>query len=208
VPETPQEFFDRIAAAAAARPGGRLPVPADITESEIFPFETGDLRVVAFDPPVVPEPARSGDPGGPPCGRCEQGEAGVIWSDERWLLMPIGDTDSLPFSAFLMPREHLDFGELDAPLAAELGPLLVAIERAAKALGDIGRVHLNIWGDGGSHLHVWILARPLGQLQLRGSTLPDWSDVLPPVPAEQRAADQRAVVDALVASYGGRSHLD
>jgi hypothetical protein len=207
MPETPQQFYDRVRAHAAQQADGRLAVPAELTESEIFPFETAGLRVREFEAPVVPEPPRAGEPGGQPCHRCERGEDGALWGDQHWLLVPPGDSLGVPFAALLMPRTHVDFGELGAERAAELGPLLVAIERAVKSLGDIGRVHVYIWGDGGAHLHVWILARPLGLLQMRGSSLPDWLDVLPPRPEGDIVADQRTVVAALVGSYGGRSLL-
>jgi hypothetical protein len=205
MPETPQAFYDRVTAYAAAQPDGRLPLTEDFTDSEIFPFEPEGLRVKQFAPPVVPEPPRSGDPGGTPCGRCAKGDEDAIWSNERWMLVPAGSMNTIPFTGLLMPREHLDFGELDAVLAAELGPLMIATEAAAKTLGNIGRVHLMVIGDGGSHLHVWVFARPLGQLQMRGSSLIEWSDLLPPIPAEQLAADQRAVAEALAASYGGQA---
>jgi hypothetical protein len=38
--------------------------------------------------------------------------------------------------------------------------LLGRIERAIRSLGDIGRVHVCRWGDGGEHLHWWFMARP------------------------------------------------
>jgi hypothetical protein len=203
VPETPQEFYERVAAAAAAGPDGRLPVSAEFTDSDIFPFEGAGLRVREFEAPVVPEPPREGEAGGKACHRCEIGDAGAIWGNERWILVPPGAEMGIPFTALLMPRAHLDFGELDAQHAAEVGPLLIAIERAVKSLGNIGRVHIELIGDGAAHLHLWVFARPLGQLQLRGSCLVDWLDVLPPTPAEQLVADQKAVAAALVATYGG-----
>jgi hypothetical protein len=58
-------------------------------------------------------------------------------------------------------------------------------------------VHVNRWGDGGAHLHVWFFARPEGLLQLRGSCLPDWLDVLPPLPPEDSDAITRHVVGRL-----------
>jgi hypothetical protein len=203
MPETPDEFYARVAAYAAAQPDGRLPVTAEFTDSDIYPFEGDSLRAKAFEPPVVPEPARAGEPGGPPCHRCEIGDQGAFWGNERWLLVPAGAEFAIPFAALLMPREHLDYGELDAAMAGEMGVLMVAIEHAVKSLGDIGRVHASIIGDGGAHLHVWFFGRPLGQLQLRGSCLIDWMDLLPALPADQVSADQAAVADALVASYGG-----
>jgi hypothetical protein len=206
MPETPQAFYDRVSSAAAAAPDGRLAVSAEVAESDIFPFEIDGLRVKPFEAPVVPEPPRNGDPGGSPCGRCAVGDKGAIWSNERWMLVPPESMNTLPFTALLMPREHLDLGELDAVHAGEMGPLIVEVERAVKSLGDIGRVHVMVVGDGARHLHVWFFGRPLGQLQLRGSSLIDWSDLLPPVPPEVLAADQRAVAEALVSSYGGSAH--
>jgi hypothetical protein len=203
MPETPQQFFDRVSAAAAACPDGRLAVPTEIVESEIFPFESDALRVKAFEPPVVPEPPRVGDPGGEPCRRCERGDEGAFWSNERWTLSPAASIKALPFAAFLEPRAHLDVDELDAAMSAEFGRLLIAAQRAVNALDHIGRVHVYIWGDGARHMHVWLMARPLGLLQLRGSNLPDWTDVLPPVPADQRTADERTVAEALRAEVGG-----
>jgi hypothetical protein len=84
----------------------------------------------------------------------------------------------------LEPRAHLDLGELDEAAAAELGVLILRIERALAAVSGVGRVHVNRWGDGGAHLHVWFFGRPEGMVQLRGSCLPDWLDVLPPMPVE------------------------
>jgi len=72
-------------------------------------------------------------------------------------------------------------------------------------LPHIGRVHVNKWGDGSAHLHVFFLARPEGFGQLRGSNLALWEDLLPRVPAAHLAADLRAVADAL-ARDGGRAH--
>jgi hypothetical protein len=82
----------------------------------------------------------------------------------------------------------------------------VRIERAVRGLGHIGRVHLNKWGDGGAHLHLMFLARPEGLLQLRGSNLALWEEMLPRVEEEVAAADLRAVAHAL-ATQGGRAHV-
>jgi diadenosine tetraphosphate (Ap4A) HIT family hydrolase len=200
VTDTPEQFAARVAAAADAE--GRLPLPAQAMW-EIFPFETDGLRTVPLRPPVLPEPPRAGE-GGRPCRRCADPERGVIWSDERWLLVGM-DTLSLPFGALLMPRAHLDLGDLDDQHAAELGLLTVRIERAVQALLHIGRVHVNKWGDGSAHVHVFFQARPEGFGQLRGSNLSLWEDLLPKVPADVLAADLRAVAERL-AEGGGRVH--
>ncbi len=50
------------------------------------------------------------------------------------------------------------------------------------------------------HFHLWFFPRPLGQLQLRGSMLPVWLDVLPPLPADEKEAALTWVAAALAAS--------
>lgn len=97
------------------------------------------------------------------------------------------------FSLFLEPLEHLDLSDLDDDHAAELGRLVVRVTRAMEALPGVGRVHVNRWGDGAEHLLVWFFARPTGVLQLRGSCLPDWLDVLPPMSQEQWDSDISAL---------------
>ncbi|MFE7560516.1 hypothetical protein [Kitasatospora sp. NPDC057500] len=83
--------------------------------------------------------------------------------------------------------------------------MLQRVERAILALGGIGRVHLNRWGDGAAHLHLWLIARPAGQRQLLGSTLPLWMDVLPPLPDALRADTLRRIA-ATLATGGGTAH--
>lgn len=141
------------------------------------------LRVVPLHDPVLPEPPRAGEVGGGSCWRCDDPDEGVVWSDDRWVLTGTGEL-GLPFGAMLLPRAHLDLGDLDDQHAADLGLLTVRIERAVSALPHIGRVHVNKWGDGGSHLHMFFLARPAGFLQLRGSNVALWEDLLPRVPTE------------------------
>ncbi|MEO7269845.1 MAG: hypothetical protein ABIW49_11630 [Knoellia sp.] len=50
------------------------------------------------------------------------------------------------------------------------------------------------WGDGGSHAHVWFIARPVGMSQLRGTYMAVWDDLLPPVPLEVRDDNAAAAV--------------
>jgi diadenosine tetraphosphate (Ap4A) HIT family hydrolase len=90
----------------------------------------------------------------------------------------------------LQPRVHAEsVAELPPAEAAELGPLVGRVQRAVESLGGIGRVHLNYWGDGGAHFHLWFYPRPYGQLQLRGTFLGLWSVLLPDLPDEEvRAA--------------------
>lgn len=198
----PPELFTRAVAAADAE--GRLPVP-DQVQWETFPFESGSLFVKPLEPPVLPEPPRGGE-GGAPCLRCERPEEGVAWSDERWVLAGLGDPGGLPLLAVLMPRDHVDLEALDDELAADLGLLMVQVSRAVQALRGIGRVHVCKWGDGLAHLHVFFMARPAGMLQLRGSNLALWEEMLPRVPQAELDADLLAVAELLAAARGGRVH--
>lgn len=201
MPYTPEEFYARAVAHADAE--GRLPAPPQ-SEWDIFPFEVESLRTRPLQPPVLPEPPRGGESGPEACRRCQDPERGAVWADERWVLVRFDEPLGLPFGAALMPRAHLDLGDLDETHAAELGVLTVRIDRAVRALGGIGRVHVCKWGDGGAHLHLMFLARPAGLLQLRGSNLALWEEMLPRLPEEVTAADLGTVARTL-AETGGRA---
>ena len=58
------------------------------------------------------------------------------------------------------------------------------VERAMRAIGDIGRVHIGRWGEGSEHLHWWFMARPARMRQLSDSFAAIWDDILPPLPEE------------------------
>jgi diadenosine tetraphosphate (Ap4A) HIT family hydrolase len=99
---------------------------------------------------------------------------------------------------WLASRVHVDsFADLPEQLAAEFGSVVARVARAILSLGDVGRVHLYRWGDGGAHFHVWLLPRPLGMLEASGMMLPLWEDVLPNVPDEELAAAARRVAAAM-----------
>lgn len=202
MPYSPQEFYERCLVHADDE--GRLPLPSQ-SGWDIFPFEFEGLRGRRLEPPALPEPPRYGE-GGKPCGRCDNPDRDVVWSDERWTVSGWGEPLGLPVAATLMPKAHLDLGDLDETHAAELGLLTVRIDRAIRTLPHIGRVHVNKWGDGGAHLHLVFLARPAGLAQLRGSNLPLWEEMLPRVDQEVADADLRAVAHALAAG-GGRAHV-
>ena len=189
---TPQEFHQRVLAHADA--DRRLPLPEQ-SMWEIFPFEPDSLRVKPLDPLTLPEPPRAGE-GGLDCWRCTNAEQDVVWSNERWVLTSFAQS-RLPFAAMLMPRDHLDLGDLSDGMAAELGVLAVRVTRAVEALDAIGRVHLYKFGDGGAHLHAFLLGRPAGLLQLRGSNLALWEEMLPVLPAEEAASVMAVAVGAL-----------
>lgn len=193
---TPEQFHAH--AMQAADNEGRLPL-SRMTYWEIFPFEPDALRTVPFQPPTLPEPERR-DAGGDceTCRSCDEG----IWLNDRWRITRWSGA-GVPLALILYSREHYDVADLPDELASELGVLSVHVCRAIEALPNIARAHVSRWGDGGAHLHVWFLARPAGQLQLRGSCLPVWDDLLPEYPDDVSAADGLTVVTALAASYGG-----
>jgi len=198
MPLSPDEFYAN--ALAAADEEQRLPL-SRMTGWDVTPFEAEGLRVSRLRPPVDPEPPRDdADPAA--CTSCRRRGAG-IWLGEHWRLTRVGGV-GVPLVLMLHPRDHHDLGDLTDELAAELGVLSAHIARHVEALPHISRCHLYRIGDGGAHLHVWFFARPAGQVQLRGSWLVVWDDLLPEYPAAVAEADAATVADALVASYGGR----
>ena len=142
---------------------------------------------------VLPEPPRRGEPGGPPCRICSGGSAPQVWSDPWWTLhAPRGC--SLPGTVWLASRAHVDsFADLPDDAAAQFGPVAARIERAILGRGDVARVHLYRWGDGGAHFHVWFLPRPLGMVEAAGMMLPLWEEVLPNRPDDELLAAARLV---------------
>ena len=102
----------------------------------------------------------------------------------------------------LNTREHLDFGELDDDLASEMGRITNRLVRIIEHLPNIGRVHVNRWGDGGAHCHVWFVARTARLTSARGSYAIDWDDILPAGPEDVWRADLHTVATKL-ANWGG-----
>jgi len=183
-------FVERVAAAAG--PDGRLS-PAQVADAEIFPFE-GPLRVKELAAPVEPEPARAGE-SATDCHNCALPDTTYLWTSTHWRLR-ILEGRAVP-TLMLEPRAHLDLADLDDRAARELGALTVAVARALEAVPGVARAHVHRWGDGAAHLHIWFFGRPAGLLQLRGSCLPDWLDLLPPLPAESAQAIGEHVAQAL-----------
>jgi len=173
VPETPEELYERVKDALRMPP---------VEEWETFPFD-GEMRPRPLDPPAGRDPARQGE-GGVDCRRCAASDDEYLWTDERWRMHALGPT-GLPAVLLLESREHFaEPGDLTDELAAELGVLLGRIERAVRAIPDVGRVHVCRWGDGGEHLHWWFIARPARFPQLIGSFAAVWDEILPPVPED------------------------
>ena len=148
-------------------------------------------------PRVIPEPPRRGEAGGEPCAICEGDTTNAVWSDEHFTLHPPVN-GSLPGTVWLASRAHVDsFKDLPPEVAAAFAPLAGRIEQAILARGDVGRVHVYRWGDGGAHFHVWFIPRPLGMLEAKNHMLPLGEDVLPVVPDDQLAEAARRVAAAL-----------
>jgi diadenosine tetraphosphate (Ap4A) HIT family hydrolase len=149
-----------------------------------LPYEE-PLSVLTLGDRVIPEPPRRGEPGGDPCAICGGATTSAVWFDDRWTLHPpVGG--SLPGAVWLASREHADsFSDLSPEAALSFGPIAAKVETAILSLGDIARVHVYRWGDGGAHFHVWFIPRPLGMLEARGMMLPLWEDVLPNVTDEE-----------------------
>ncbi len=197
MPETPQQFYDRVSTAIAAD-GYR---ESDLAQWKSWPFD-GDLTVRPLDPPEPVEPPRHGA-GGVGCHVCAPDNPLIVWRDDLFLLgLPLEPT-ALPFTAFLMSRRHADLADLTDAEGARMGIVMVHLERAVCAVLDVPRVQVLRWGDGSEHLHWWVMARPTGMLQLRGTFLSHWDDLLPPVPREQLRSDAEMVAVDLVARVGG-----
>jgi diadenosine tetraphosphate (Ap4A) HIT family hydrolase len=145
----------------------------------------------------IPEPPRRGEPGGPPCGICTGLATTAVWSDEHWTLHPpVGG--SLPGAVWIASKQHFDsFADMPAEVAASFAGVVARAERAILSLGDVGRVHLYRWGDGGAHFHIWLMPRPLGMVEAAGMMLPVWEDVLPNVDDAELAAAAKRVADAM-----------
>jgi hypothetical protein len=185
-------------------PENTAPLP-DFTRWPSFPFE-GDMRVKKLTPPVDVEPPRSGEDAGE-CVACNTPDDAYIWVSERWRVRAMDRPTGLPMVLILECRSHLDLGDLPNLLAAELGVMTVRLERAIRSLDGVARVHVNRWGDGSAHLHMWFLARPYGRLQLRGTFLSLWDDILPVIP-EQQWRENLALVAAWLAEFGGSANAE
>ena len=204
-PETPEEYHARIAAAADAE--GRLPVAVEEMPGwDIFPYELDGLRLKPLQPLADEEPPRRGEVAADcPCSQGpppEDDGRTRVWTNERWRIDLATDT-GLPVQLMLMPFEHHDLPTLPRDLAAEMGQVLVALADAVEHVPSVGRVQVAKYGDGGAHLHWFVLGRPARLLQFRGSPLLDWEENLPRVPLDVLQANARVVAERLVVHLGG-----
>ena len=202
MPESAAEVHARVAAAAGE--DGRLPTPA-VVGWESFPWEVVDGALV---PKVLRAPGdeapRAGEVDAEQCPTCRRDPARDVWENERWIVTRLPEPTGLPVVLFLQTKEHLDFTDLGDEMAAEYGRLTIWLTRIMSHLPEIGRVHVNRWGDGSAHFHVWFMARTRGLTGVRGSFAAEWDDILPPTPEDVWKQDLATIATKL-ANHDGRA---
>ena len=201
MPETAQEWYDRVSGRVAEEGYRHLAWG----EWETWPFQ-GELVPKALEPPTTERP-RNGA-GGVDCFMCDAaaGRGGdyLVWTDGTWMIGIPQEQVAIPFTAFLMPCRHADLSDLTAEESQRMGELLVGVEQAAVAVLDVPRLQVFRYGDGQEHLHWWLLGRPTGMHQLRGTFLAHWDELLPSRSRAELRADVALVAEELVSAAGGR----
>jgi hypothetical protein len=183
-----REFIER--AQAVVGDDGRLPL-GGMADWEVFPFEREGLRVRPLEEYAVPEPDRRKAP--EDCKTCTAlGRDDLVLHRGARLGVIRPGGCNLVFVANVVSLSHEMLDDLDDDGHVELGRLVGRTYAAMKALEGVGNVHVNKWENGTGHLSVTLLARPEGVLQLRGSNLAAWADMLPPTPVDE--LDARAVL--------------
>ncbi|MGH8890854.1 MAG: hypothetical protein ACRDV3_13990 [Acidothermaceae bacterium] len=180
-------------ARVAAGADGRLPLGGIQTWGN-FPYD-GDIRLRELADVELPEPPRADvDPAD--CSACARPDGDFLWLDDNWRVSSNSRGRSLPLF-ILGTRAHFDLDELPAALQGELGPTMIRLERAIASIDGVARVHIDRWGDGAHHLHLFFYARPAGMPQLKGLFMPSWLDSLPPLPDHVAHAIEAQVAAAL-----------
>ena len=161
-----------------------------LVASPLFPVTGDNLRVKDPLPRADSDRPRSGE-GGSPCMSCDDADDKYLWTNERWRVR--AGMRSAVKQVFLETRAHVDMADMSPGDAADLGPMLQRIERAMHATGDVGRVHIHRWGDGGSHFHMWLYGRPFGDRQMLGFGLVLWAMLLPQMSDDEWSAAMAAI---------------
>ena len=163
------------------------------------------LPLKELSPPVGVEPPLSGA-GGVDCSACDRAQdEWTLYEDDLWRVRLLHNDITFPGTAMLTSVRHASgIAELnDAELATygvmcrRITQALLSREAGGPGFGDgrVGRVHMHFWGDGGEHFHVWFFPRPYGYLDLRGSYLVEWEELMEHASQEEHlaaAADLRA----------------
>lgn len=157
----------------------------------------GDAAATFALDPVVDEPPREGDPGGPACHYCQTTDADALWANKHWRALP-RPWSPLPGGVLLISKAHVDtVAELPRDRQAEFGPIAAAIETAIMSLAAAARVHLYRWGDGCAHFHVHFIGRPAVRPQFAGRNLPFLEGRLPHASADELTRTATAVAHHL-----------
>lgn len=212
MPESAEEIYARVVAEVGE--DGRLPMPP-VHEWDMFPWELvdGDVQPKVVRPPLAAEPPRSGldgvdchlcRPDTAPDGRAQDGRRARIWENWNFHVRRPPAPTGLPLILWLNANEHQDFTDLGDDLAAEFGKLSVWLCRIMSNLPNVGRVHVNRWGDGSEHMHAWFIARPARLPGIIGSLAVEWDEMLPPGPEDVWSADCEEVARKL-AFHDGRA---
>lgn len=152
--------------------------------------DENELPLKELSRPVPVEPPLNGV-GGVDCWACAPPQDGwTVYEDDLWRVRALTQDRTFPGSAMLTTQRHAtSITDLTQEEAATYGPMCQRITRALLdrpagpvGFGDgrVGRVHMHFWGDGGEHFHLWFFPRPYGYLDLRGSFLVEWEELLPP----------------------------
>ena len=202
MPESAREWYERVVAAVGA--DGHREVAW--TSWRTWPFgEDGVVRPLAEPEDEAPR----GGAGGVDCFMCRMESTDdpplLVWRDDLFMLGRPLEDPAIPVVAFLMSRRHADLADLTDAEAARMGALMMHLERAVTSVLDVPRVQVLRSGDGQEHLHWWVIARPRGFGQLRGSFLQMWNDLLPPRPRADVDADLRLVAERLAELAGGEA---
>lgn len=201
MPESAHEWFSRV----QARLGSEGHRDVGWQSLRTWPLE-GELTPRTLEPPG--DERERGGAAGADCFMCSaasgQGGDYLVWTDDLLMVGVPHDDVAIPMIAFLMPCAHHDLADLPADVAARMGELLVACERAAMDALDVPRLQVFRYGEGQEHLHWWLLGRPRGMAQLSGAFLPLWEDLLPTRSRSELRADLLLVAERLVSLVGGR----
>ena len=203
MPESAEEVYARVVAAVGE--DGRLPAPP-LADWDIFPWEVVDGAIA---PKVLPPPAdekpRAGE-SGKPCPTCDRDPALDIWENERWIVTGMKQPAGLPLALFLQTKEHLDFTDMDDDLAAEYGRITVWLTRIMSHLPNIGRVHVNRWGDGSATCTSGSWRGPSGWPACSARTPRSGTTSCRPTPEEVWRADLATIAHKL-ANHDGRARV-